>query len=235
MPCMTTILLLRHGRTRANADGLLAGWSEGVGLDATGREQVDRLGARLRGIDLAGVVTSPLQRCRETTAAVVADRTVDVTEDERVGECHYGAWTGRPLKDLAREPLWDDVQRRPSTVTFPEGRHPHESIPEMQQRALNAVRDHDRIIRQRAGEDAVWAVVSHGDVIKALLAHALGLPLDEFQSIAVGPASLSAIRLGEERGTVLRMNDHGSDPSDLVPRPAQNPDATVGGGASSAG
>lgn len=235
---MTTVLLLRHGRTAANAAGLLAGWTEGVGLDGTGQEQVTALGRRLRDVPLAGVVTSPLQRCRETTDAIVSGREVEVTVDEGVGECHYGGWTNRPLKELAKEDLWRTVQDHPSAATFPASeQYRHESIAQMQLRAVETMRHYDAHFEQQVGAHAVWALVSHGDVIKSILAECLGEHIDQFQRITVGPASLSAVRLTATRPFVLRINDTGSDPADLVPKPdqAKDAEATVGGGSTAQG
>jgi probable phosphomutase (TIGR03848 family) len=117
---MTTLLLLRHGRTTANASGVLAGWTPGVSLDDTGRAQADAVAARLGPVALAAVVSSPLERCQETATALLAGRDgLRVSTDERIGECRYGDWTGRPLKELAKDPLWKVVQQHPSAVVFP--------------------------------------------------------------------------------------------------------------------
>ncbi|MFN8076477.1 MAG: histidine phosphatase family protein [Kineosporiaceae bacterium] len=253
---MPTLLLIRHGRTTANTSGVLAGWSPGVGLDDTGRAQAATLAHRLAAVELARIVVSPLQRCQETLAPVLAEPARIVTRtpsgrervraaprpepvvDERVGECRYGDWTGRPLKDLAREPLWAVVQAHPSAVTFPGG----ESLPDMQARMLAAVRDHDAQVRRSHGDDAVWALVSHGDPIKSVLADALGMHLDAFQRVVVDPASVSAVRYQPLRPFVLRVNDTGGDLAALAPPPrkprrrpthssAASSDAPVGGGA----
>ena len=101
---MTTVLLVRHGRTAANAAGVLSGWTPGVHLDEAGTMQAAALGARLAPVPLRAVVTSPLERCRETAAAVLAGRDgAPEHVDDRLGECRYGDWTGRALKDLAKE------------------------------------------------------------------------------------------------------------------------------------
>lgn len=230
---MTTVLLVRHGRTAANAGGVLAGWTPGVGLDDHGRDQVSRLGERLQQVPLAAVVCSPLDRALQTAEHLVRDRAVDVPVhvDDRVGEVRYGDWTGQPLKQLAKAPLWKVVQAHPSGATFPgdDG----ESLASMQSRAVTAVRDWN----QRLGDDAVYAVVSHGDVIKALLADALGQHLDHFQRIIVDPASLSVVRFTQLRPFVERMNDVGGSVDGLVPprkgrrRKKPSSDAAVGGGA----
>nr|MBA2773408.1 MSMEG_4193 family putative phosphomutase [Nocardioidaceae bacterium] len=154
-------------------------------------------------------------------------------DEERLTECGYGDWTGRELKHLAKEPLWKVVQGHPSAAAFPGG----ESLREMQARALDAVRDWDRRVTEEHGTDAVWVAVSHGDVIKSILADALGTHLDNFQRIVVDPASISAITYTELRPFVVRYNEHG-DVSGLVPpkrkrRRRASSDAAVGGGAGS--
>jgi len=120
-----TVLLVRHGRTAANASGTLAGWTPGIGLDDAGRAQAQALAERLAPVPVAALVTSPLQRCRETAEALLAvpgPKGLSRPEplvDDRLGEARYGDWTGRPLKELAKEPLWRVVQAHPSAVTFP--------------------------------------------------------------------------------------------------------------------
>ncbi|WP_010148465.1 MSMEG_4193 family putative phosphomutase [Serinicoccus profundi] len=241
---MAICILLRHGRTRANAEGILAGWTPGLGLDDTGAGQARTAGERLAATPLAAVVASPLQRCQETAAAVLAaqpaDRPVARHTEDRLGEARYGAWTGRPLTELATEPLWRDVQDRPSTVTFPaDEAFAHESMAQMAARAVEAVTEWDTRVETEHGPGAVWVAVSHGDVIKAILADALATGLDDFQRIVVDPASLSLVHRTATRPFVLRTNDTGSDPVDLsglVARLAADGasgDAEVGGGAGS--
>lgn len=229
---MTTLILFRHGRTAANASGLLAGWTPGVGLDETGREQVAAAAARLSAVPLAAVVSSPLQRCQESADTVVAGRDgVEVQIDDRLGECRYGDWTGQPLKTLAKDPMWKVVQQHPSAAVFPgpEG----EGLATTSARALAAVRDWNA----RLGPDATWLACSHGDVIKAVLADALGMHLDMFQRLMVEPASVSVIVYTLTRPYVLRSNDVGGDLSGLIPpkrgrrrRRRAVADGAVGGG-----
>ena len=195
---MSTVLLIRHGRTAANASAVLAGWSPGVVLDETGTAQAERLAERLRPVPLAALVASPLDRCQQTAAAVAKDREVEVTCEPRVGEVRYGDWTGLALKELAKEPLWRVVQPHPSAAVFPgeEG----EGLAAAQARAVAAVRAWNA---ERLGADAVWLVCSHGDVIKAILADALGMHLDLFQRIVVDPCSVSVVRYTDTRPFVL--------------------------------
>jgi probable phosphomutase (TIGR03848 family) len=229
---MTTVILLRHGRTTANAAGVLAGWTPGVRLDETGAGQVRAVGDRLAAVPLAAVVSSPLERCRQTAGAVLAGRTAELQVDDRFGEARYGDWTGRPIKELVKEPLWKVVQQHPSAAVFPgpEG----EGLAQTQARAVAAVREWNA----KLGPDAVWLACSHGDVIKAIVADALGMHLDQFQRIVVDPASVSVITYTDTRPFVVRVNDTGGDVSALVPpkkkrrgRRAASSDAVVGGGA----
>jgi probable phosphomutase (TIGR03848 family) len=228
---VTTVILLRHGRTTANAGGVLAGWTPGVQLDESGAAQVQAVGERLTKVPLAAVVSSPLERCRQTADAVAAGRELEVQTDERLGEARYGDWTGRTIKELAKEPLWKVVQQHPSAAVFPgpEG----EGLAQTQARAVAAVREWNA----KLGPDAVWLACSHGDVIKAILADALGLHLDQFQRIVVDPASVSVVTYTETRPFVVRVNDTGGDVSGLIPparrtrRKKASSDAVVGGGA----
>ena len=228
---MTTLLLVRHGLTAATGP-VLTGWTPGIALDERGREQAAALAARLAPVPLAAVVTSPLERCRQTAAALVADRDgPSVSIDERLGECRYGDWTGQEIKKLARDPLWRAVQVHPSAVTFPgpEG----EPLRDTSARAVTAVRDWN----DRLGPAATYVACSHGDVIKAVVADALGLHLDLFQRITVDPGSLTVIRYTELRPFLVRLNDTGGGVADLLPpkrrgrRAKASSDAVVGGGA----
>lgn len=225
---MSTVLLLRHGRTTANASGVLAG-DLPVELDERGREQALAVGRRLAGLPLAAVVTSPLKRCRQTLELALPGRPPVV--EAGLTECGYGAWVGRPLKELAEDPLWAAVQQHPAAVTFPGG----ESMAAMATRAVSAIRSWDARVEADHGPDAVWIASSHGDVIKAIVADALGLHLDMFQRIAVDPGSITAIRYTPHRPFVLRLSDNGGDLAALVPakKPPDVPtgDAAVGGGA----
>ena len=232
---MATVILVRHGRTKANADGVLAGRTRGVRLDELGREQALRVGQRLAGLPVDRVVTSPLERTVETAQAVVGafDVPPPLERDRALTECGYGDWTGSELKRLAKDPLWKVVQGHPSAASFPSG----ESIRDMQQRALSAVREWDATIGAEHGAAALWVAVSHGDVIKSVLADALGAHLDHFQRIVVDPASVSVISYTSLRPFVLRLNDQADLRSVAPPprrrrrgRPASS-DAAVGGGA----
>jgi len=225
---MTTVLLVRHGRTTANATGLLAGRTPGVYLDDKGREQVERLGLGLAALPIDAVVSSPLERTMETSAALLSGPKGirPLHEEDGLIECGYGDWTGRELKVLAKDPLWKIVQSQPSAVKFPgdDG----EPMLTMQHRAVASIRRWNVTL----GPRSMYVAVSHGDVIKAILADALGMHLDLFQRLHVDPASVSVINYSDSGTSVLRMNDSSADLSALVrPSRRKSKSATVGGGA----
>jgi probable phosphomutase (TIGR03848 family) len=231
---MATVILVRHGRSTANVSGTLAGRQGGVHLDEVGVEQAARAGARIAGVPLAGVVTSPLERCRETAQAIARAHPGDPRTriDRGLLECDYGEWQGRAIKDLAKEKLWKSVQAQPSRVGFPGG----ETLPGMQARTVAAVRRRDAEMEAEHGPDAVWVAVSHGDPLKAVLADALGMHLDLFQRLHVDPGSVSVVHYAETHPYVLAINSHDGDLSWLAPKRRRGRkraprEATVGGGA----
>lgn len=227
---MTLVLLVRHGLT-ASTGKALTGWLPGVALDERGRAQAQALGERLAKVPLQAIVSSPLERCRQTAeliAAARADCRVDV--DERVGEVRYGDWTGQSLKRLAHDPLWRVVQAHPSAARFPGA--DGESLADVAHRATSAIREWNA----RLGGASAYLVCSHGDVIKTILADALGTHLDAFQRIVVDPCSLSVVRYTPLRPFVLRVNDTMPEVSGLLSaREGTKPqvDAPVGGGSGS--
>lgn len=226
-------ILIRHGRSSANTQGVLAGWTPGIGLDGTGRDQADALVDRLAGTPFVHLASSPLQRCLETAAPLAAAHGLGVQEHEGIGECRYGAWTGRPIAELTEEPLWRVVQDRPSEAAFPgSDEYPGESITQMSHRAVTAITEIDAMVTAEHGPHAVWGAFSHGDVIKSVLAHAVGTPLDHFQRLHVDPGSVSVIHFTDTRPMLLRSNDTGTTTLQ-PPQPKDAPssgDATVGGG-----
>ena len=184
---------------------------------------------------LDAIVSSPLDRCRQTVEEIIAARAKESDTpviEERVGECKYGDWTGKPLQELEKEPLWPVVQAHPSAVRFPGPAG--ESMLDMQHRAVSAIREWNA----RLGQDATYLVCSHGDVIKAIVADSLGLHLDQCQRIVADPCSLTVIRYTPLRPFLLRLNDTGGGVDDLLPRPKaegsegrESSDAVIGGGA----
>ncbi|MBB1510793.1 MSMEG_4193 family putative phosphomutase [Tessaracoccus sp. MC1756] len=212
---MTKVVLIRHGRSTANAAGVLAGRAPGVALDDIGRGQAVALGELLRNVTIAAAYSSPVERCIET-ATLAGFPHPELLDG--VSECDYGEWTGAKLDDLSSQEVWADVQARPSVVAFPGG----ESMLAMFHRTTAAIAD----VAGRHGADEVVAVFSHGDPIKAILAHAFGMHLDQFQRLHVHPAGLSVIDYSGERPLVVCVNTGG----DLASLLGGNPAPTIGGG-----
>ncbi|MFE3514393.1 histidine phosphatase family protein [Streptomyces sp. NPDC059166] len=233
---MPTLILVRHGRSTANTSGVLAGRTPGVSLDERGAEQAAALPGRLSALTLAAAVSSPLQRCRETLQPLLDARPdLPLHTEDRISECDYGDWSGRKLAELSDEPLMKVVQQHPSAAAFPGG----ESMRAMQARAVEAVREWNDRIAAEHGDDAAYVMCSHGDIIKAIVADALGMHLDLFQRVQADPCSVTAIRYTALRPFLLRLGDTG-DLASLAPRerPAgadaaapPTTDAAVGGGA----
>ncbi|HEY6423025.1 MAG TPA: histidine phosphatase family protein [Pseudonocardiaceae bacterium] len=227
---MGTVILLRHGRSTANVAGVLAGRTPGVALDEQGQAQAATLVERLAQLPLAALVSSPLQRCQETVVPLAQARGLEVTFDDRFIEVDYGEWTGRELRKLGREPLWTVVQAHPSAAVFPGG----EGLAALQARAVAAVREWDAKLVAERNPQVIWLVCTHGDIIKAVLADALGMHLDSFQRIVANPCSISVVSYSETRPFVHRLNDSGGDLGSLVPprrrrRRRPSSDATPGG------
>ncbi|MEO5981525.1 MAG: MSMEG_4193 family putative phosphomutase [Pedococcus sp.] len=231
---MPTLLLVRHGHSSANGEGILAGRLPGIHLTDRGREQAQRLGQRFVGVAPVCVVSSPLERCLETAAQLGQAVDVPVRVEDDLQECAYGAWTGRKLAELAKEPLWATVQDDPATARFPHhATHAAESLLEMSERVVAAVRRIDAEVAAEHGDRAVWVAVSHGDLVKALLAEATGSGLGHFQRYTADPASVSAIRYGGRHTFLLAANELNPDLQRFVAAPEGPPtgDAQVGGGA----
>lgn len=212
---MTTLVLVRHGRSQANADGVLAGRADGVELDDVGREQAQVLRKLLAGAGIAAAYRSPILRCAQTSEELGFPDAVAVPG---LTECDYGEWTNRKLADLTGEPLWQTIQQSPSQVRFPGG----ESMLEMRDRAVAAVAD----VVARHPEETVL-LVSHGDPIKAILSDALGQRFDDFQRLGVAPASVSIIAQAPERPPFVVCVNANTDVAALL-APRQAP--TLGGG-----
>lgn len=196
---MATIVLIRHATT-ASTGKRLGGWTD-TPLDDRGTEQARRAAERLADLPLAAVYSSPLKRTQQTARIVAGPHGLRVRTRKAIGEVDYGDWTDRALGHLRRRTYWRTIQQFPSRVVFPGG----ESIRGAQARAVDAV----ELLAREHGDDTV-AVVSHADVIKAVVAHFLGMPLDAFQRLVVSPASASVLTLPTDgMPALLGFNDTG--------------------------
>lgn len=221
-----TVILLRHGRSTSNTAHTLAGRSEGIDLDEKGAGQAAGVVDRVADLPIKALVRSPLLRCARTLEPLAQRLGLEPVVEERLAEVDYGAWTGRKLADLVKEPLWSVVQQQPSAAVFPEG----EGLAAVQARAVAAVREHDRRLADEHGADVLWVACSHGDVIKAVVADALGLHLDSFQRITVDPASMSVIRYTPHRPFVVHVNHTGPALASALSTPPKTGEGESGGG-----
>jgi probable phosphomutase (TIGR03848 family) len=204
-----TIVLLRHAVTAAT--GARLGGRTDAPLSEVGRGQAEALRDHLRDLPLKAVYASPLPRTTQTAEVVAEPHRLPVQPAEGLLEVEYGRWTDRALRPLHRTKLWPVIQQTPSLVTFPEG----ESIRAAQIRAVDCVED---VAARHDGK--VVALASHADIIKAVVAFYVGMPLDAFQRLVVEPASATTIVTGRgARPALLRFNDVPSAPAGLRPRP----------------
>ena len=220
----TQIILVRHGHSTANAKGVLAGQDKSVGLTERGHQEAELLADYLsqgmsQGVKISRVVTSPLLRARETIAPFIKRHpAIEVLKDSGIIEMNYGSWSGKKISSLAQRPLWREIQHHPSSVRFPEG----ESFLEMSSRSSESV-------RELALKGKTTLFVSHGDVIKSILAHHLGLHLDQFQRIAIEPASVSMITVHPHGSLVTLLNST----AHFLKHKSTTINSTLGGGSGS--
>ena len=205
---MPKIVLIRHAHSTANAAGVLSGQLPNVHLSKSGQEQAERLAERLGKLTIAQVQVSPMDRCSETLAPWLTKygKGVTVTLEPNLVEVDYGKWSGKKLATLSRAKLWRKVQGQPSAVTFPDG----ESLARMQVRAMQTVHDFF------ASDQEMTIMVSHGDVIKAIVASSMGMHLDDFQRIVIDPASITILESNGGAIRLTRLNDSDSSVSELL-------------------
>jgi len=195
---VTRLLLIRHGANDAHKEGVLIGWTPGVHLNQEGRAQAEALARRLAPVEIAAMYASPLERTLETAEIVAAPHDLPVVVREDLGEVRLGRWTGQPLEKLRKRRLWRKVQFVPSAMRFPGG----ESFQEVQARIVAEV---EHLCSEHP--EQTIAVVSHADVLKAVVAYTIGLHLDLFQRLVIAPASLTVLDLGGLMPRLLCLND----------------------------
>ena len=200
---MTRIVLLRHAHSSANAKAILAGRAPGVDLSDRGRKEAQDVAKRLKEINFSLIRVSPMERCAQTIEPLLAQLSknreakpiVEVEGD--LVEVDYGEWTGRKLAILSRDKAWKVVQNTPSAMYFPGG----EGLFDVQARAMRALNS----AANTPGKGAKL-LVSHGDVIKSIVASVLGTHLDHFQKIVIDPASLTVLDFNGVDYRVLTLN-----------------------------
>lgn len=221
------LVLIRHAHSQANAAGILSGRLPNVHLSEKGIKQAKDLSKRLGSFPVAQLRISPMERCLETVQPWIDEfviphsKTFETMIDQNISEVDYGLWSGKKLSVLSKSKLWSTVQESPSRMYFPSG----EGIAQMQTRAMHSVHEMTDVKKKGAG-----VIVSHGDVIKAIVASALGIHLDEFQRIVIDPASVSVIDFLAVKPRVILLNDTRAHISDLLQAPKRSSNL-LGGGA----
>jgi probable phosphoglycerate mutase len=198
----SVVLLVRHGLTPTTGIKL-PGRAPGLHLSDAGRRQAEAAAERIGKVaKIAAVYCSPITRARETAQPIgrAVKRALRIERD--LADLDIGEWTGMSLKQAARRPEWETVQRNPSSFRFPGG----ESFPEMQTRMTSAL---GRIVARHPGQIVV--AVSHADPIKAAVAQALGTPLDLFQRIMIAPSSITVVAYRRGGPSVLTVNSLSGD------------------------
>jgi len=195
---MPVIFLVRHAENDFMRRKRLAGRLPGVHLNKKGRAHAQALAQRLASMPVRAVYSSPLERAMETAAPISGALGLQVIPCPALVETDYGQWQDQPIRTLARDKLWRLVQFSPSRVRFPGG----ESIAEIQQRICQAL---ETLAQQYEAKDLV-VCVSHADPIKLAVAYYVGMPLDLFQRLNIGPASITALHLGEASAQLLALN-----------------------------
>ena len=194
---MLTLLLVRHG-SHGLLNRVLAGRLPGVSLSDAGRAEAERTAAMLAGRGISRVISSPLERTRETAAAIAARAGCAVEIAEEIHEIDCGVWTGADFTTLPDDPAWHRWNSERATASMPGG----EGMAAVQVRALG-------LVAQLAAEpgDATVALVTHSDVVKAVSMAALGLPLDRHDHLTVDPASVTTLHVYGDYMRVLRLNE----------------------------
>lgn len=222
---MARIILLRHAHSVANESGILAGQLSGIALSKKGAKQAVELVERIGKVEFDSIRMSPMQRCQETLAPWLESKKSSGLKkfmlDENLIEMNYGSWSGRKLTALAREPLWKLIQQSPSKVQFPQG----ERMTAMQRRAISSI---DSAVAEKPKGTHLF--VSHGDVIKAVVADMLKLKLDHFQSLVIDPASITMLDYDGKSARLIIFNDHLTH-LDKVLASARSTKTLLGGGA----
>jgi len=210
----TTVLLIRHGENEWTSSNKLAGRTPNIHLNEYGRQQAEALGQRLAEVKLDAIYASPLERTVETAKAIARHHSVDIQTHEGLLEVDYGEWTGEKIKKLSKDPRWPIVQFYPSGAGFPGG----ETMYGMQTRFVQEI---NQLVVKHPGQTI--AVVGHADLIKAAVAHYLGMHFDLFQRIVISTTSITTLMFTPMGPRVVCVNDTSHVPPQPVKPGKKNP------------
>lgn len=195
---MTTLLLIRHGENDYLKKGILIGNMPGVHLNERGHEQAAALGDALKNLPIKAIYSSPLDRALETAAPLANHLKLEILVRPGLADTNVGTWGGRKLTALRKLPAWKQVQANPSAFRFPGG----ESFVELQTRQVEAITS----IAAAHGKADLVAVFFHADPIKLVVAHYLGMALDNFQKLSVDTGSVTILELNENAARLAALN-----------------------------
>lgn len=202
-PKATTVLLIRHGENEWTQSQKLAGRTPGVHLNEYGQKQAEALGQRLAHIKLDAIYASPLERTMETAEAIARHQNLQIQERPGLLEVDYGSWTGEAISKLTKEKSWSQIQFYPSGAGFPGG----ETMYQMQTRFVQEI---NTLVVHHPGQTI--ALVGHADLIKAAIAHYLGVHFDLFQRIVISTASITTVSFNFMGPRVITVNDTNHNP-----------------------
>jgi probable phosphoglycerate mutase len=189
--------LLRHGE-HGLLGRVLAGRMPGVGMTERGRAEIASQAERLAAEKIAAIYASPLQRTRESAEIVAARLGLPIAFRDDLIELDFGEWTGATFDSIRADPRWQAWSTQRSLAAIPGG----ESMRAVQQRVVAALLE----LNERHLHETV-VLVSHGDVIRAVLLFALGMPLDFYNRIEIGQGSISTIRIDAGGIRVLTLSE----------------------------
>ena len=202
---MSRIFLLRHAQSIANEKGFLAGRMENIYLSKAGMRQRDALAERFEGVEFDQIISSPMQRCRETIEFLGSEYQIA----DEFQEVDYGQWTGKKMSSLMRNRSWREIHTNPASVRFPSG----ETLPEVQTRALLGL---DMHLNSKAKN---ILISTHADVVKVLILHALGTHLNNVDKVQINNVSVSILEIDPKNRNnlhVIRVNDDTSKIASLL-------------------
>ncbi len=205
---MTTFLFVRHALCDPVGQAI-AGREPGVHLNSSGRAQAAALATRLADLPISAIYSSPLERAQETAEPIASRLGLEVESDFGLTEVDFGDWTGRRLADLDGTADWRAFNTRRSNTRIPGG----ETMSEVLARALEGL---NRIRQRHRAPGALIAVVSHGDVLRVVLTHFTGIPVDYMQRIEISPASVTVLSLVKEAPRLLLLNSTEAWPGEVL-------------------
>jgi broad specificity phosphatase PhoE len=193
---MVTVFLLRHGQTAWNKQGRVMGRTQ-VPLDDDGIKEIQKIAPLIAMLELDGIYTSPLRRAVQTARVVAEGTNLPIRKSEALNEIAFGDWAGRHFDDLIDDELYRRFIKSPAKTVLPGG----ETISDVQRRGLSVI--HEAAQQVPAGR---FLMVSHGDVIRAILSHYMKLPLNEYRRLRVDNGSLSALQTDRRWAEIKYVN-----------------------------